>query len=411
MGWSDVRSPRPSITPRVVQSPPVSDEDFEPFVGGPPPDPSERTWRHPSEVAAEGHAEAAAGHPAGLSRALGLLLAGSLGAAACLTMVAIVQARVSSGPLDVTAAPVPGSEAFDLTEAALTSNQPTTVPNTIASADAPTTSPTIATAVTTARPSPAVLRSASDHVVPIYIGGEFTTSGVMLDGYLLTSARAIGNQLSVAITDSGEATVAYLIGVDPFSDLAVYRPSTEVRPTDAFELISTSSAGDSSTGFDLSTGVAPRVAGGDQVSLAAFSADQLVIATGSIIGTDRRATTPDGQPLIGLIDTTVRRPDRSAGGLLLTNEGEPVGIVVDSSSSLASAVPISYAVEIASRLAEQGWANATWIGFVGMDHDRGVEVVDVTVDGPAEEGDLRPGDIISFFDAAPVNDMGPSPPA
>jgi putative serine protease PepD len=228
----------------------------------------------------------------------------------------------------------------------------------------------------------------------------------MFAGYLLTSASAIGNQLSVGTTAEGRRTTAYLVGVDPFSDLAVYRLAFETRATRPFETIATASALADPAWPDPPIGAERTISNGDPVSVAAFSDDRVEFATGTIIGTDRRATTPGGQPLVGLLDTTVRRPDRSAGSLLLTNDGEPIGIVVDTSSSLASAVPIDDAVMIADRLADRGWANATWIGFIGMDHDRGVEVVDVTADGPAAEGGLRPGDIIAFFDGAPIEDMG-----
>lgn len=405
----------------------MNDEDFDPFVGGPPPDPSERTWRHPSEVAAQANAdESSAGDPAGWSRAFlrsaslrnllasgpfhrghmprrpfSLLLVGSLGAAACLTTLAVVQNIVDSDTTEAAAAPTLDTEVVDLAGAALTAPEPTastTIP--------PTASPTLAVVATTAPPSPVVLRAALEHIVPVYVGSELTATGVMFAGYLLTSASAIGNQLSVGTTDEGEPTTAYLVGVDPFSDLAVYRPAVETRTTRSFETIATASALDEPAWPEVSTDAERTAKGGDPVSVAAFADNRVEIATGTIIATDQRATTPGGHPLVGLIDTTVRRPDRSAGSLLLTNEGHPVGIVVDSSSSLASAVPINDAVMIANRLAERGWANATWIGFIGMDHDRGVEVVDVTVDGPAAEGGLRPGDIIAFFDGAPIEDMG-----
>ena len=386
----------------------MSDEDFDPFVGGPPPDPSERTWRHPSEVAAQANAnEASAGDPAGWSRGpvrtprrpLSLLLAGSLGAAACLTTLALAQSIASSDLTDAATVPTPDAGVVDLAGAASATPEPTT-PTTVA----PTVAPTVPVVATTEAPSPVVVRTADELVVPVYVGGELAATGVLFAGYLLTSATAIGNQLSVGTNNGTAATTAYLVGVDPFSDLAVYRPATEIGMPGSFESIVTPV--DDPVWVEVSTSAARPNRPGDPVSVATFTIDHVEIASGTIIETDQRTTTPSGQPLVGLIDTTVRRPDRSAGSLLMNDNGEPLGIVVDSASSLASAVPISDAVMIAERLAEQGWANATWIGFIGMDHDRGVEVIDVTVDGPAADGGLRPGDIIAFFDGAPIEDMG-----
>lgn len=390
----------------------MSDEDFDPFVGGPPPDPSERTWRHPSEVAAQANAdETSAGDPAGWSRGrvrtprrpLSLLLAGSLGAAACLTTLALVQSIASSDLIDAAVVPIPDPGGVDLAGAGSATTEPTT------STVPPTALTTVAVVATTEASSPVVAQTAHELVVPVYVGSELTATGVLFAGYLLTSATAIGNQLSVGINNVGinngtAATTAYLIGVDPFSDLAVYRPAAETGTAGSFESIVTPV--DDPVWVEVSTSAARPNRPGDPVSVATFTIDHVEIASGTIIETDQRTTTPGGQPLVGLIDTTVRRPDRSAGSLLMTDNGEPLGIVVDSASSLASAVPISDAVMIAERLAEQGWANATWVGFIGVDHDRGVEVTDVTVDGPAAEGGLQPGDIIAFFDGAPIEDMG-----
>ena len=416
----------------------MSDEDFDPFVGGPPPDPSERAWRHPSELAAEANADAARAHNrasgaagralrAGVlplnNRSLGIILAGSLGAAACLTVVAALQLgddpRNSVDPVAVGASGVvdiapldPTTGDDDITPLGSTPSPTTTMPPTSAPPD------TVADA-----PSEEVEATARRHVVGVMVGTEQVASGVLTDGYLLTSAAAVGDELSVQVLDertSGEPSIAYLIGVDPFSDLAVYRPSLAtagIRTTIPARLLAigigtTTDSGTTGEPVD-DTWTAPEAAAvepapglGTNVAVASSGGDELRFDRGVVIGVDGEHQTPSGRSMIGLIDTSVRRSLESVGGLLLADDGTAIGVVVDSTSSLVSAVPLDVAIRTADRLTEQGWASESWIGFVGIDLDDGVEVVDVSPGGPAHLAGLQPGDVIAFFDGTPIDHMG-----
>lgn len=414
----------------------MSDEDEEPFVGGPPPDPSERTWRHPSEIAAQANADAAraaahasgapsAGGPhrgqrQGQHRSISLIIAGSLGAAACLTAVAISQfgdaddlsPAVAGGVVDITS--IVNDPATDLASAAAAER------DTILQPDAPTTSapassaPTTIQPVSTTRPAAEVERAAEFHTVGVHVGATSVASGVLIDGYVLTSASAVGDQLSVQIShETDELSLAYLVGIDPFSDLAVYRPSLAAHGADAWarltlEVLDESPESSPTTEpwqAENDAGLV-ELTRGDDVFVASMSEDGLVIDAGIVIGFDRYGQTVGGQPIVGLIDTTVRRSDTSAGGLLMTGDGSVVGVVADTSSSLASAVPLTSAVQIAQHLTEQGWASETWIGFTGIDLDGGVEVVEVAPGGPADIAGLRAGDVIAFLGGAPIEHMG-----
>lgn len=338
-----------------------------------------------------------------------LLIAGSLGAAACLTAVALFQTTIRNSPptsqdlIDV-AAPIDAGEAegLDLGAAVGASGLATATTNVLASA-APDDAPPLIGA------SPIAEASAEDHLVQIAIGSEVVAGGMLLDGYLITSASAVGNQLSVSYVHQGTVSLAYLVGIDPFSDLAVFRPSAESRAGRTLQALATNFAADPAVLTD-DTASADQTEGadtgtGDNVMLAAISDGGLQSADGIVIAMDRDGTTSAGHPLIGLIETSIRRPDY-LGSLLLAPDGTVIGIVVDTSSSLTSAIPVQDAVAIAGRLSQRGWANETWIGFVGIDQENGVEVIDVTVDGPAAIAGLQPGDVIQFLDGAPIEHMG-----
>lgn len=418
----------------------MSDDDFEPFVGGPPPDPSERTWRHPSELAAQAHADAMAAHRGpvrgtrvwtGLRRPgprpLNLLVAGSLGAAACIAAVAVIGAQDSGfGSTGVALAPTGAVEITPLdgndpSTGAVSGDATATIPaasgpaNTTASDSPESTTPASAAEQTTIA-SAGVLAAAQRHVVGVWVDGEFVSTGVLIDGYVLTSASAIGDQLSVTVSSDTDAALAYLVGTDPFSDLAVYRPSIDSRRPDALVAISlrllaadpSAPATPAAVSFDASsTSKDPTdLEEGEAVVLAVATPEGFRTHDGLVLAVDQGSETADGHPLVGLIDTSLRRTSDAAGGLLISSDGVPVGIVIGNSSSLASAVPLEDARRIAGHLIEDGWASETWIGFIGLDRDRGVEVVDVSPGGPAETAGLIPGDVIAFFDGARVNDMG-----
>ena len=393
----------------------MSDEDFEPFVGGPPPDPSERTWRHPSEIAAQAQrdAAAAANRPSRGPRALldwrpvssaNVLIAGSLGAAACLAAIAVVQVTGNGQPpadlrTSEMAAPV-HHEGLDLGSAA----GATGVAPPITTIPVATTLTLPSSIVPTPVISPIAAATAEEQLVGIMTGSELEANGVLVDGYLITSATAVGDRLSVSYTDDGDSALAYLVGVDPFSDLAVFRPSTESRAERALQALSSNLAAGGET-EPTAASLPPTIETGDVVMSAALNEDGFDSALGVVLAIGTGGTTNDGQALIDLIDTTLRQPTL-AGSALLDIEGNVIGIIVDTSSSLASAVDINDAVAIADRLTEQGWASETWIGFIGVDQNNGVEVVDVTAGGPAEDAGLMPGDVVRFLDGASIEHMG-----
>ncbi len=339
------------------------------------------------------------------SNSTGILVAGTLGAAACLTAVALFQVTLGTPatdpPLTDLASPIDGIEAGGLDRGSVE----------VATGLAPsTTQPSSSAPSTEAAPlpvlqivSPAAAAVAEDQLVGITIGSELVASGLLVDGYLITSASAVGNQLSVSFSHQDRSSLAYLVGIDVFSDLAVFRPSAESRAGRTLEALSTNLTDVGGSDDEIAT--TNPAQSGDNVMTATLTNDGIHSSIGIVLATDRAGMTSVGQPLIGLIDTSVRRPEH-LGSVLMDADGGVIGIVVNTSSALASAIPIRDAVAIADRLTAQGWANETWIGFIGINRERGVEVIDVTVDGPAEDADLRPGDVIRFFDGAPIEHMG-----
>lgn len=220
-------------------------------------------------------------------------------------------------------------------------------------------------------------------------------SGVIVrtDGYILTNNHVIqdATQVEVRLADGTEHS-ATVIGTDELRDLAVLKISSDSLPAATF------------ADSDL------------------LEVGQWVIALGSPFGFERTVTagivSAKGRGL-GIasdqfkdfeefIQTDAAINPGNSGGPLIDLEGNVVGINTaifsraGGSIGLGFAIPSNLARDVVNSLIENGAIDRGFLGIEMRDVDNGVEIVRIREGSPAEESDLREGDIVQIFNGRPI---------
>ena len=429
------------------------DDDGDQPVGGEIPDPSTRSWRHPSEIAAEAAAAAAAVPliPEG-ARDQTSVLSGQGSSASILWPMTVVGGCIAVAALGVFGLYLSDSGRTTLQVASVTTTPPSTeVPlfgrtsvtapqarsfadpsadpvanpfvnqsgqepgnlESLESTDSPlstttttvasTTSTTPSTTVTTlapileSRPSlvgPAVHVSSSD-------SAERLASVVSAGGHLLTSFSAMDWHVNVSLWVDNHRVDAKVSHVDPMSDLAIITPlePTENLQLPSFEIGSPLAA----AGLDVYVGYASESEAdpedsaqedpeGDKPELIR-NAER----AGKVYSLDQQVETAAGRVVYELIQTGIPQKNPAAGAPLRDQAGRVVGMVVGSTSTNVAALPIGRAIEIGDSLLAIGTGNAAWLGLEVVSSADGLVVVEVTEGGPVD-GVLQVDDVIDRAD-------------
>lgn len=229
-------------------------------------------------------------------------------------------------------------------------------------------------------------------------------SGVLVseDGYILTNNHVISQvqNISVGLWD-GRFAVAQIVGSDPETDLAVLKIDLTGLPT-----------------APLAEDAKIRV--GD-----------VVLAIGNAFGLSHTVT-------MGIVSATGRNALRSvlyedfiqtdaainagnSGGALINYKGEVIGIntrnlpQMQGAQNIGFAIPIAMARDVMQQIVENGTVRRGSLGALfsdlplslqtdGSSARRGIQVRDVTANGPAWSAGIRPGDILLSIDDVEIVD-------
>jgi S1-C subfamily serine protease len=318
------------------------DDPEDERAGGPPPDPSDRVWVHPSEMTAF----VARDRPATGRRARWAALAVGVGVVAAVAAVVL---------------------ALNLGDSARSGRPPTqsTAVQRIASAVAPS-------------------------VVAIRLTrGDETgrASGVCVQrGQIVTSAHVLEGATAISVvTSDGHVLSATEVGRDPVSDLALL----------AVDEASTRPAKIGSSG---------KLSIGQQVvGVASSTSGQRWVDVGAIGSLNRTFVWSQGVSVPGLIETDMTASAEHSGGALVDSQGAVVGILVvpPDASTAGFSLPVDQAREVASQLLAGGRARHGWLGILATDAtDRaggGARVQGVVTGGPADRAGVAQGDVIVDF--------------
>jgi len=229
-------------------------------------------------------------------------------------------------------------------------------------------------------------------------------SGVLFtpDGFLITNSHVVHGmgRLRVTLAD-GRVFPGEIVGEDPHTDSAVVRlPATDL-PTTAF--------GDSSA---LKPGQLV-VAIGNPLGF------QATVTAGVVSALGRSLRSQSGRLIENVIQTDAALNPGNSGGPLVDARGRVVGIntaVIMPAQGLCFAIPANTVKWVASRLIRDGRVVRAYLGLAGQDRpipqswirlndlqdSRGVAVMHVEPDGPADEADLKSGDVVVGLNNAAV---------
>lgn len=241
-----------------------------------------------------------------------------------------------------------------------------------------------------------------------------TGSGFVLNanGQIITNAHVVEGATSVLVSlKDGRQFPGQVLGVDSLTDIAVVQIQAQALPTPAL--------GNSS----------------------ALLPGQWAIAIGNPLGLDHTVT-------VGIVSATGRSSDRvglhnkrvrfiqtdaainpgNSGGPLIDDRGQVVGVntaMRTDARGLGFAIPIETAQRVATQLVNQGRVDHPYLGIRMLDlnpetrqklnqdttlevplmRDRGVAIVQIVPDSPAERAGLRRGDVLLQVGGTPVDSV------
>ena len=228
-------------------------------------------------------------------------------------------------------------------------------------------------------------------------------SGVIVspEGYVLTNNHVVDRMdaIDVVLSD-GRRTLAEVVGTDPESDLAVLRIQLDKLPAVAFGNSDALQVGDVVLAIGNPFGVGQTVTAG---IVSALGRNQLGINT-----------------FENFIQTDAAINPGNSGGALVDAAGNLMGIntAIYSRSGgnlgIGFAIPVTTARQVLEGLIRDGQVTRGWIGVEPRDLTpeiaetfnlkvtEGVLITGVLQGGPASDGGLRPGDVVTRVDASPV---------
>jgi len=235
-------------------------------------------------------------------------------------------------------------------------------------------------------------------------------SGVIFtsDGYIVTNNHVVASAERIEVNYNKRVYPAEIIGTDPSTDLAVIKIDGRDLPA-----IALGSSKDVQVGEWV-------IAVGNPFSLASTVTAGIVSAKGRKIG-----ILEDKLPIESFIQTDAAINPGNSGGALVNKKGELVGINTailsrtGSYTGYAFAVPVDIARKVFSDLVKYGIVQKAIFGGKVVEYDyahakkynldtrvenyQGVLLTAMDRDGPAREGGLKPGDIITRVNGIVVN--------
>lgn len=222
------------------------------------------------------------------------------------------------------------------------------------------------------------------------------------DGLILTNSHVMHHATEIAVTLSGGRRVqADLIGDDPDTDLAVVR-------IDAPHLVP------AHLGDSQSVRVGQMV-----IAIGNPYGFQCTMTVGVVSALGRSLRTTSGRLIDNVIQTDAALNPGNSGGPLVTSRGDVIGVntaIILPAQGICFAIAVNTAKFVAGQLIKDGKIRRGYIGVGGQNvplnrrivraHnlpvERGVLVVSMEPDSPAQRAGLLEGDVIVEYGGRPI---------
>ena len=227
-------------------------------------------------------------------------------------------------------------------------------------------------------------------------GSGFVVSS---DGLILTNAHVVDGSDRVTVTlKDGSTYEGRVMGTDSLTDMAVIKIEAENLPILTFANSEQLQPGDWAIAIGNPLGLDNTVTTGI-VSATGRSSAQIGVA-------DKR---------VSFIQTDAAINPGNSGGPLLDARGEVIGIntaIIQNAQGIGFAIPINTARDVAEALIAKGKVDHPYLGIqmagitpelkqqlksrsnLNIDTNKGVLIVDVVPDSPADKAGLQSGDVI-----------------
>jgi len=226
------------------------------------------------------------------------------------------------------------------------------------------------------------------------------------DGFVVTNSHVVhrAKNLEIVLSD-GRHLSAQKIGEDPPTDLAVLK-------VEATGLLPVAEFGDSNT----------LQAGQLVIAIGNPYGFQSTVTTGVVSALGRSLRSQSGRLIEHIIQTDAALNPGSSGGPLVNSQSEVVGIntaIIFPAQGLCFAIPSNTARFVIGQLILHGKVSRGYLGIGGqkwnfekaiarrlaLKSESGVLVIQIVPNSPAQDGGIRPRDVIVSSDDTPISSV------